>query len=365
MPLLLISLLSAAFAALCQPAVAWSSLYLVVERITCRNPLSKSLKFGGPEVSKQSNLFTAACCFVIPPPLCLDVYCLVSYSLVHIQSRLWSCPFVGRLQQRTGALHLRLPMFVCPEMATKGLEAKTVGLKVKTVSFQVRTLDSTGQTYVSSADELYSTAAALLQREIRGAPGGRLRLRLMGVKASGFRGQAGAPILPGQATLDGFLVTPSKTEKNEAVVTEEEKGAEHGRCKRAETGQEVAAEAVAAAGAEAAAKRAKVGPTRRSPQPAALAQGFELWGVQSAAAGSQGAVTVATSATAATESTSITCPVCGEDLGAASNAALNRHVDACLGVCPPAGEGGSASSRKRAKVSATGIERFLTLKGRT
>lgn len=258
-------------------------------------------------------------------------------------------------------------------MTTKGLEAKTVGLKVKTVSFQVRTLDCTGQTYVSSADDLYSTAAALLQREIRGAPGGRLRLRLMGVKASGFRGQAGAPILPGQATLDGFLVTPSKTEQNEAVGIEKEdggkekktekqgKGGKQERRKRAGTGGKVAAEPVAAAGGEASTKRVRAGPARRSPQPAVPAQRLEPWGMKAAAAGSQGAVTVATSAAAATQAMSVACPVCGEDLGAASNTALNRHVDACLGVCPIA----AAASSKRAKVSATGIERFLTLKGRT
>lgn len=263
-------------------------------------------------------------------------------------------------------------------MTTKGLEAKTVGLKVKTVSFQVRTLDCTGQAYVSSADELYSTAAALLQREMRGAPGGRLRLRLMGVKASGFRGQA-TSILPGQGTLDGFLVASSKTEHNEAAVmeeaeenTENKKGtdAEQEPFKRPEAGDEVvAAKAIqAAAGGEAPAKRVKAGPpARRSPQPNNVpAQRLEMWGLKSAAASPQkGAVTVATSATAATKAMSIACPVCGEELGASSNAALNRHVDACLGVCPTVDEGGSAASRKRAKVSATGIERFLTLKGRT
>eukprot|EP00752_Nemacystus_decipiens_P001960 g1886.t1 len=216
------------------------------------------------------------------------------------------------------------------EMATKGLEAKTVGLKVKTVSFQVRTLDSTGQTYVSSADELYSTAAALLRREIREAPRGRLRLRLMGVKASGFRGQAGAPTLPGQATLDGFLVTPSKTEQKEAVETEEQevkekqaKDGEQERRNRAGTGEKAAAQAVVAAGSETAAKRVKAG---TAPPRAAPAQGLELWAVKSTATGSQGTVTLATSATAATKATrSIACPVCGEELGAASNAALNRH----------------------------------------
>lgn len=276
--------------------------------------------------------------------------------------------------QKLRSARARIYHVPIPEMATKGLEAKTVGLKVKTVSFQVRTLDSTGQTYVSSADELYSAAATLLQREIRGAPGGRLRLRLMGVKASGFRGQAGAPVLPGQATLDGFLVTPtSKSEQIEAVVEEEKeeeeeqgKSADQRECKKAEAG-EVAAEIiqVTVAGGEAAARRMKAGLARRLPRPAAPAQSMELWGVKPAAASSQGTVTVAPLTAAATKPTSIACPVCGEDLGAASNAALNRHVDACLGLCPTAGEGGFGAPRKRAKVSTTGIEKFLTLKGRT
>lgn len=98
-------------------------------------------------------------------------------------------------------------MQLAPEMATKTLEAKTVGLKIKTVKFHVRTLDHTGQAYVSTSDELYAIASSLLQREIRRASegGGALRLRLMGVKASSFRGQAGIALLPGQSTLDGFF----------------------------------------------------------------------------------------------------------------------------------------------------------------
>ncbi|CAM9676331.1 unnamed protein product, partial [Ectocarpus sp. 12 AP-2014] len=41
----------------------------------------------------------------------------------------------------------------------------------------------------------------------------------------------------------------------------------------------------------------------------------------------------------ATAAANVSCPVCGEELGSASNAALNRHLDVCLGVCAPAGEG--------------------------
>ncbi len=238
-------------------------------------------------------------------------------------------------------------------MATNGLEAKTVGLKIKTVAFQVRTLDSTGQTYASSADDLYSTAAALLQREIRGAPGGRLRLRLMGIKASGFRGQAGAPILPGQVTLDGFLAAPKMTETGQeeggAAGAEEEEEEEENGGKREEGESKdsvpgLAVRAAAAAGGKVAGKGVGAGAYAVGDPAAAAAV------AAAAAASSRGPVAAP----------SVTCPVCGEGLGAASNAALNRHLDACLGVPTPVGGGAGAASRKRAKVSAAGIERFLT-----
>ncbi|CAM9394134.1 unnamed protein product [Scytosiphon promiscuus] len=252
------------------------------------------------------------------------------------------------------------------EMAAKGLEAKTVGLKVKTTKFQVRTLDSTGQTYVRASDELYATASALLQKEIRGAatsaPGGKLRLRLMGIRASGFRGQAGAPIQPGQATLDGFLRTAATTDKASEAR-------EENRTSSAVRDADYLAGGLAR------------GPDRawpavsRSPRSITPSQTPELWETPSSRIdGAQAAATAAAEA-------SVSCPMCGEELGSLSNAALNRHVDACLGVCTtPAEESASIRSggggfppresrdtvpSKRAKVSAAGIERFLTTKERT
>lgn len=287
-------------------------------------------------------------------------------------------------------------------MATKGLEAKTVGLKVKTTKFQVRTLDSTGHTYVSSADDLFSASSALLQREIRGAPGGKLRLRLMGIKASGFRGQAGAPILPGQVTLDGFLKT-AKTddEEGEACEKEERKGEEEedeeGKVSEQERCVVAAAtamgrEVVAAAGPKAAGpvssfdypfagaslvrsvdRRAASSITAAacSPRSTAVPAAVQRKALFFGGSSSRGPLTAATA-------TNVACPVCGEELGVTSNAALNHHLDACLGVCATAGEtrgggggggrllpqrsGGGRSPRKRAKVSAAGIERFLTSK---
>ncbi|CAM9252913.1 unnamed protein product [Ectocarpus fasciculatus] len=263
------------------------------------------------------------------------------------------------------------------EMATKGLEAKTVGLKVKTTKFQVRTQDSTGHAYVSSADDLFSAASALLQREIQGAaasaPGGKLRLRLMGVKASGFRGQAGAPILPGQATLDGFLSSKAA----QGGCQGEDGSGNDGKRQQREGDMDTAAGV----------KQQPLGGGSRSSRPTSAAmehpfvvagQGRPvsrprskevLWGVQPATGSPR-------SALLATSAAHVSCPVCGEQLGAASNAALNRHLDACLGVCAPAGEregggvGGGGTGRrrlkedafpkKRAKVSSAGIERFLT-----
>lgn len=306
----------------------------------------------------------------------------------------------------------------CAEMASKGLEAKTVGLKVKTTKFQVRTLDSSGQAYMSSADDLYTVASALLQREIRGAaasaPGGKLRLRLMGVKASSFRGQAGAPPLPGQATLDGFLAPQPAATASEAGVGgasatvagqeaegEEERNKEEEEvevCVAKRDGDERLAglemEDLAAScetqpaliafvssptpaqypPREAAAVASSIfspggGPRVPPSQPARGTARQEFFGGCSSRGEGVGTEAVALEAT---------CPVCCEQLGVISNAALNRHMDDCLGVCPPpplppparGSSGGGFGTRrpKRAKVSkvaAAGIERFLTPRERT
>lgn len=337
--------------------------------------------------------------------------------------------------------------FCFTEMATKGLEARTVGLKIKTTKFHVRTLDSTGQAYICSAEDLFAAASALLHREIRAAaassPGGKLRLRLMGVKASSFRGQARYPTLPGQGTLDGFLAsTPTAAAAQDvtatgSVVTVTAEGASGrvGRGKGLEVGAAGAAEemedpearlaATSSAGSlrmgcdaheisdsspsgltPVAAERLTAAPgqprggvlpaaprNRRGAGGARVRQRLlgELLtdrpqGASAAAVTAVGAAEVVVVATAAVvEAASLTCPVCLEELGAVSNMALNRHVDACVGVrvvddeggCGPvvtkrSGAGGSGprrskvvSARKRAKASGAGIERFLSPRGRT
>lgn len=326
-------------------------------------------------------------------------------------------------------------------METKGLEAKTVGLKVKTTKFQVRTLDSTRQAYICTADELYATASALLKREIQAAatsaPGGKLRLRLMGVRASSFRGQAGAPLLPGQPTLDGFLAPKVASARHNdghvgaASSGEGKAGKQEDRDRRVavvETGLEtvpagidkrkprtvcgaqqapmtVHSEATLVttdpfAGTPVLARATALGAPSQSPGGMPRARSPRCAGTTQVRGLRGGSATGGPWDTAAAPATTgVTCPVCGTLLGAVSNAALNRHVDACLGVCaideghdrgPAVGQGGALGAvtavaaatrsggdgfgprrpkgvhpRKRAKVSAAGIERFLTPKERT
>ena len=260
-------------------------------------------------------------------------------------------------------------------MASKGLEAKTVGLKIKTAKFEVRTQDSTGGVYVSTADELFEVASSLLRREIRGAsssaPGGRLRLRLMGVKASSFRGQTGVSPLPGQPTLDGFLLSSRTTHQPkcggatapEKAETRDGENALPGGSQEAEPGIE-----------------RERGACEDSSQPPACR--VQVMGAitQQRVSRVDSIGVVTTALTSRPAAARVNCPVCGGDLGAVSIAALNRHVDACLGVEVP-GEGGSSNGStmppakrgggggfgprrlKRAKapklMARTSIERFL------
>ncbi|CAM9285164.1 unnamed protein product [Laminaria digitata] len=277
------------------------------------------------------------------------------------------------------------------EMATKGLEAKTVGLKVKTTKFHVRTQDSTGKAYICSAEDLFSAASALLQREIRAAAAsssggkGKLRLRLMGVKASSFRGQARYPTLPGQGTLDGFLAsTPTAAAARDATAT----GSVVATAERGEVGCQPCGGVLPVpvsprnrrGGGGARVQQRIIGELSMDSR-----QGSAAAAAATTAAAEAAEVVVVAAPAVAAAATSLTCPVCLEELGAVSNMALNRHVDACVGVCTVGNEGGcgpvvakrsgaggfgpgrskGVPTRKRAKASGAGIERFLTPRERT
>lgn len=289
-----------------------------------------------------------------------------------------------------------------PEMAAKGLEAKTVGLKIKTTKFEVRTQDYTGKVYVSTAEGLYSIASSLLMREIRktssscSAPGGVLRLRLMGVRASSFRGQADPALVKGQGTLDEFFAQEADSSSvpvrvHEGAVDDMEmdtkdacgvemlgpgpasrgatsatsSGASEERLadrrvssvnslnctrgaslearrdffRRAEmvdvgrrSANEGAASREASSAAASPSRTAQATPRKKRTLRESL--------VGSTLGDSRGGYR-ATSRTAPSSVDSAQCPVCGKLLGAVTNAALNDHVDICLGLAPSAeGYGG-------------------------
>ncbi|NXL73346.1 POLK polymerase, partial [Leptocoma aspasia] len=72
------------------------------------------------------------------------------------------------------------------ELQKKGLKGKTVTLKLKNVNFEVKTRASTVLSSVSTEEEIFTIAKDLLGTEIDSVAPHPLRIRLMGVRVSGF-----------------------------------------------------------------------------------------------------------------------------------------------------------------------------------
>ncbi|NXR03416.1 POLK polymerase, partial [Sagittarius serpentarius] len=72
------------------------------------------------------------------------------------------------------------------ELQKEGLKGKTVTLKLKNVNFKVKTRASTVLSSVSTEEEIFAVAKDLLGTEIDSVAPHPLRIRLMGVRVSGF-----------------------------------------------------------------------------------------------------------------------------------------------------------------------------------
>ncbi|NXM72659.1 POLK polymerase, partial [Serilophus lunatus] len=72
------------------------------------------------------------------------------------------------------------------ELQKAGLKGKTVTLKLKNVNFEVKTRASTVLSSVSTEEEIFAVAKDLLGTEIDSVAPHPLRIRLMGVRVSGF-----------------------------------------------------------------------------------------------------------------------------------------------------------------------------------
>ncbi|NWW70059.1 POLK polymerase, partial [Climacteris rufus] len=72
------------------------------------------------------------------------------------------------------------------ELQKEGLKGKTVTLKLKNVNFEVKTRASTVLSSVSTEEEIFAVAKDLLGTEIDSVAPHPLRIRLMGIRVSGF-----------------------------------------------------------------------------------------------------------------------------------------------------------------------------------
>ncbi|XP_078071047.1 DNA polymerase kappa isoform X2 [Mustelus asterias] len=72
------------------------------------------------------------------------------------------------------------------DLQKEGLRGKTVTLKLKNVNFEVKTRACTVPSPVSKEEEIFAVAQELLKTEINNVHPRPLRLRLMGVRVSGF-----------------------------------------------------------------------------------------------------------------------------------------------------------------------------------
>ncbi|KAG7481442.1 hypothetical protein MATL_G00066550 [Megalops atlanticus] len=89
------------------------------------------------------------------------------------------------------------------DLQKEGLKGKTVTVKLKNVNFEVKTRASTVSAVVSSEEEIFAVAKDLLKTEIENASPQPLRLRLMGVRVSGFVSSEDRK--PLQKSIIGFL----------------------------------------------------------------------------------------------------------------------------------------------------------------
>ncbi|XP_028661523.2 DNA polymerase kappa isoform X1 [Erpetoichthys calabaricus] len=91
------------------------------------------------------------------------------------------------------------------DLKKEGLRGRTVTLKLKNVNFALKTKASTLSYAVSTEDEIFALAKDLLKTEIDNSSPQPLRLRLMGVRISGFQSQEDKK--QQQKSILGFLHT--------------------------------------------------------------------------------------------------------------------------------------------------------------
>lgn len=200
------------------------------------------------------------------------------------------------------------------DLLKEGLKGKTVTLKVKNVKFEVRTRASTVLSSVSTQEEIFSVAKELLRAEIESAAPQPLRLRLMGVRVSGFLNEeekkhhqisiinflkvrnAGSSVshsLPDETTSRQCTQPPAGKCGGESFFNKKRAVRQQNDSKKVDTGEQKSQCA-------------------RSPVSTGVATNEPLM------------------LSDKSECQSLTCPVCFQKQETSNLEAFNRHIDQCL-----------------------------------
>ncbi|NWR89579.1 POLK polymerase, partial [Furnarius figulus] len=201
------------------------------------------------------------------------------------------------------------------ELQKEGLKGKTVTLKLKNVNFEVKTRASTVLSSVSTEEEIFAVAKDLLGSEIDSVAPHPLRIRLMGVRVSGFLSEEEKKYH--QKSITSFLksgneigflrLQPEKS--NQEYVTKNSEASQRGSFfdqKRA--ARQLNSENLAPN--EAVGKQAS---HDRKSSANFMEETKKVTGLQSS-----------------NLCKTFTCPVCFEEQSSSNLEELNRHIDECL-----------------------------------
>ncbi|NXC88591.1 POLK polymerase, partial [Cercotrichas coryphoeus] len=135
-------------------------LSLLFSEVSWRNFLDISLGLGSTHLENHTEKFSL-------------YFCLRTFSEINTAEDQYS-------------LCRELCRDLAQELQKEGLKGKTVTLKLKNVNFEVRTRASTVLSSVATEEEIFAVAKDLLGTEIDSVAPHPLRIRLMGVRVSGF-----------------------------------------------------------------------------------------------------------------------------------------------------------------------------------
>ncbi|XP_019337975.1 DNA polymerase kappa isoform X2 [Alligator mississippiensis] len=201
------------------------------------------------------------------------------------------------------------------DLQKEGLKGKTVTLKLKNVNFEVKTRAFTVLSSVSTEEEIFAVAKELLRTETDSVAPHPLRLRLMGVRVSGFLNEEDKKYQ--QRSITNFLKQGKETT---VLRLQPEKSNEDHFTKPPETSPRESFFDK---------KRAARQKSSQEPFINEAVDKQNLHDMKSSVNPMEETGPTVGSKNS-NEVKSLTCPVCFEEQRSSSLEALNRHIDECL-----------------------------------